>query len=59
MQQEESPVADSILEETGREHLVMKAWRSGTDAQCTLCNGMVSVARLEQHYEFWCPAIHK
>lgn len=56
---EVSVAANSILEEAGREHLVIRAWQTGTDAQCKLCKGMVSVKRLEQHYQYWCPELHK
>jgi hypothetical protein len=49
----------TILYERGQQHILQQAMEDGSSLVCTKCNGMIPVARWQQHQLFWCDAIDK
>lgn len=44
----------SILEETGRQQIMLDAFQDGQSYICLQCGGIVSSQRKEEHDMFWC-----
>ncbi|KAI4366466.1 hypothetical protein MLD38_022340 [Melastoma candidum] len=44
----------SILQESGRTHIVLDAFADGSSFVCLQCGGLVSIQRKDEHYAYWC-----
>jgi hypothetical protein len=44
----------TLLYQRGHQHILQQAMEDGSSLVCTKCNGMVPVARWQQHVSFWC-----
>lgn len=44
----------TLLYQRGQQHILQQAMEDGSSLVCIKCNGMIPVARWQQHQSFWC-----
>lgn len=49
---------NSIIAEQGKEDILRAAYEDGSSSICTLCGGLVSNARRQAHFQYWCPSLN-